>query len=393
MSTISAPGMRGINRSAILEVIRRESPISRAAIAQALGVSLPTVMRIVDDLIEEKLVRPQGEKEWSGGRRRSLLEFNAGAHVVIGIDLGGTKIYGAIADLGGTILEEVEVKNHRTSGEESFNRLSEAISILLKSPSLADRRLHGIGVGAPGVTRFREGIVTWAPSLNWREFPLRKKLVAQFALPVMVDNDTNLAALGEHWFGAAQDCQSVVLVAIGTGIGAGIILNGQMYRGAHEASGEVGYILPGRQFLGNRYEGFGALENVASGTGIAEQARQRLKGDLSPAKLANITAESVFEAAARGEAWAQAVMEETLDYLALMVANIGAILDPEIIVLSGGMIQSRDFVTPLVKRIEGTIPSVPQIVASKLGYQATVLGAVANVLQNTEDFYMVHKLS
>src|SRR5215468_4778646 len=124
LSTLSAPGMRGINRSAILEIIRRESPISRTAIAQKLQVSLPTVMRIVDDLIEEGLVRTQEQKQWSGGRRRSLLEFNASEHVVIGVDLGGTKIYGAIADVGGRILEEVEARRHQSSGDGSFEVLT-----------------------------------------------------------------------------------------------------------------------------------------------------------------------------------------------------------------------------------------------------------------------------
>src|SRR5690349_11700114 len=123
--------MRGINRSAILEIIRRQSPISRAAIAQKLQVSLPTVMRIVDDLIEEGLVRNQEEKEWTGGRRRSLLEFNASDHVVVGVDLGGTKIYGAIADVGGRILQEVEVKRHQSSGDESLEVLATVIETLM----------------------------------------------------------------------------------------------------------------------------------------------------------------------------------------------------------------------------------------------------------------------
>ena len=106
--TITSSAMRDINRSAILEIIRRESPISRTAITQKLGVSLPTVMRIVEGLIEEGFVRPHGDSEWSGGRRRSLLEFNADGFVVLGIDMGGTKMYGAISDLGGKLLDEVD---------------------------------------------------------------------------------------------------------------------------------------------------------------------------------------------------------------------------------------------------------------------------------------------
>ena len=110
--------MRGINRSAILEIIRRESPIARTTIAQRLGVSLPTVMRIVDGLIDEGFVRPQGKTEWTGGRRRPLLEFNADGYVVLGVDMGGTeKMYGAVSEIGGNIINEAEVDRLGASGD------------------------------------------------------------------------------------------------------------------------------------------------------------------------------------------------------------------------------------------------------------------------------------
>ncbi|HVO43179.1 MAG TPA: ROK family transcriptional regulator [Aggregatilineales bacterium] len=393
LSTISAPGMRGINRSAILDIIRRESPISRVAIAQKLGVSLPTVMRIVDDLIAEGLVRPQGTTEWSGGRRRALLEFNANGHVVIGVDLGGTRLYGAIADLGGKILQEVELSRHRLSGEEIYGCLEDVIERLLKSPELHDRRLYGIGVGAPGVTLHREGIVTWAPSLDWRDYPLKAKLTERFALPVMVDNDLNLATLGEYWFGAGQNTQTMALIVVGAGLGSGIIINGALYRGAHEASGEVGDVIPGREFLSRRYDGFGALESQVSGTGVVRRAREALKDQLSPAELVDLTAEVVFEARERGLPWATKIIDEALEYLAIMVANIAALLDPDLIVLGGGTITSSDLAAPVARLIAGTMPVQPNLVPSQLGYRATVLGAVVNVLHNSEDFYRVHKLS
>jgi len=385
--------MRGINRSAILDIIRRESPISRVAIAQKLGVSLPTVMRIVDDLIAEGLVRPQGTTEWSGGRRRALLEFNANGHVVIGVDLGGTRLYGAIADLGGKILQEVELSRHRLSGEEIYGCLEDVIERLLKSPELHDRRLYGIGVGAPGVTLHREGIVTWAPSLDWRDYPLKAKLTERFALPVMVDNDLNLATLGEYWFGAGQNTQTMALIVVGAGLGSGIIINGALYRGAHEASGEVGDVIPGREFLSRRYDGFGALESQVSGTGVVRRAREALKDQLSPAELVDLTAEVVFEARERGLPWATKIIDEALEYLAIMVANIAALLDPDLIVLGGGTITSSDLAAPVARLIAGTMPVQPNLVPSQLGYRATVLGAVVNVLHNSEDFYRVHKLS
>src|SRR5512136_2990710 len=189
--TITSSAMRDINRSAILEIIRRESPISRSTIAERLDVSLPTVMRIVDGLIAEGFVRLHGGTEWSGGRRRPLLEFDAEGHLVIGVDMGGTKIFGALSDLGGTILDEVNIAQHGTSGEDSFNRLTTLIDTLLASPKLEGRQVHGIGVGAPGITLHNEGIVTWANTLHWQNFPLKQRLSELYSLPITIDNDVN----------------------------------------------------------------------------------------------------------------------------------------------------------------------------------------------------------
>ena len=204
-STITAAEMRGINRSAILEIIRRESPIARTTIAKRLGISLPTVMRIVDQLVEEGFVRPHGETEWSGGRRRALLEFNSHGNVVLGVDMGGTKLYGALSEISGRIIAESEVDRNGAEGEQIYKLLTALIDELLACPELRGRRVRGIGVGAPGITRHREGIVKWAYALNWKDFPLKERLHKKYRLPITVDNDVNLAALGELWFGAGQN--------------------------------------------------------------------------------------------------------------------------------------------------------------------------------------------
>src|SRR5512140_2889778 len=202
--TITASAMRDINRSAILEIIRRDSPISRSSIAERLDISLPTVMRIVDELMEEGLVRAQGTKEWSGGRRRPLLEFNADGFVVLGVDMGGLRMYGAVSDLGGSVLDEETMDRNGFSGEENFNCLLELIDKLLASPKIVGRNVRGIGVGAPGITLHKDGIVKWAYSLGWQNFPLKSRLANKYSLPITVDNDVNLAAMGEHWFGVGQ---------------------------------------------------------------------------------------------------------------------------------------------------------------------------------------------
>lgn len=392
--TITSAAMREINRSAILEIIRRESPIARSTIAQRLDVSLPTVMRIVDTLMEEGFIRQHGSKEWSGGRKRPLLEFNPQGRLILGVDMGGTKMYGALSDLGGNILDEVNVGSHGSNAEESFSRLATLIDTLLSSPKLAGRQVDGIGVGAPGITLHKEGVVTWASTLHWKNFPLKQRLSERYPLPITVDNDVNLAAMGELWFGAGQNTQNMVMVAIGTGIGAGIIIDGALYRGSNEASGEIGNMLPGCEFLGKNYQAFGALESVASGTGIAERARMILKRKRSEEELEELTAEDVFEAAKQRQSWAWRVIDETVDYLAIAIANLAVAFDPEVIILGGGVSRSAEMlVQPILYRMEGTIPTLPKLVVSSLGLRAGVMGAITNVLHNTSNFYVVHKLS
>lgn len=386
--------MRSINRSAVLDVLRQNSPIARSQIANRLNISLPTVMRVVDDLIAEDLVRPQGSSEATKGRPRSLLEFNGKAHAVVGIDLGGTRMFGALADLSGTIQHELRSPLNASDRDSSLQYLCNLIQSLLDAPRPPGQRIRGIGVGAPGVTLCREGIVTWAPSLGWRDLPLRDILREHFNLPVWVENDVNLAALGELGYGAGQGARDLVCIAIGTGIGAGIIIDGSLYRGHNEASGEIGYMVPGIEFLGRRYDQFGALETLASGTGVAERARQLLVAEGVPPPPEGLDAECVFAAARGGQQWAQRVVDETIDYLSLAIANISALLNPELIILGGGIARSADLlIEPILRRLEGVIPCVPRLVASSLGRRATVMGAIALVLNATTEQFVVKRLS
>jgi glucokinase len=308
--------------------------------------------------------------------------------------MGGTKFYGAISDLGGNVLDELDMGRHRTTGEGNYERLIELIDALLSSPNLKGRKVRGIGVGAPGITLHQEGIVKWAYTLNWRDFPLKARLAAHYHLPITVDNDVNLAAMGELWFGVGQNSQNMILLVCEKGIGAGIIIDGALYRGASEASGEIGNFIPGRDFLGKNYQDFGALESVASGTGILDRARNRLKSRRDPAELESMTEEDIFKAAINKQPWAVSVVDEMVDYLAIAVANLSVSFDPELSVLGGGISPFGNLlVEPILRRIQGTIPTPPKLVVSSLGLRAGVMGAITNVLHNTSNFYVVKKLS
>jgi predicted NBD/HSP70 family sugar kinase len=219
-------------------------------------------------------------------------------------------------------------------------------------------------------------------------------LTERYKLPITVDNDVNLAAMGELWFGAGQDVQNMILIVVGSGIGAGIIIDGALYRGGSEASGEIGNFIPGREFLENNYQDYGALEKVASGIGIVERAKASLRSKQGTTELPSLTMDDVFIAARQGQAWAVSVINETVDYLAIAIVNLTVSFDPELIVLGGGISPFADMlVEPILQRIEGVIPSLPHLVISSLGLRAGVMGAITNVLHNTSNFYVVHKLS
>jgi glucokinase len=223
--------------------------------------------------------------------------------------------------------------------------------------------------------------------------PLKAILSDRFGLPVFVENDVNLAALGELGFGAGRSAENLVSIAIGTGIGAGIVIGGALYRGHNRAAGEIGYLLPGLECLGQRYDGFGALESRASGTGIAEAARRALTEAGLPIPEGGITAEDVFAAAREGHGWAQRVVDQTVDYLSQAIVAVSALLDPEVIVLGGGVSRSADLlIEPILRRIDGVVPFTPRLVVSPLGSRAAVMGAIMLVLNGTMEHLVVKRL-
>jgi len=376
--------IRRLNRSSVLDLVRQTSPISPTEISSRLNLSLPTIMRILEELGHEGLVVRLDEQQYSGGRPRSLVSFNGASHAVIGLDLGGTKMYGTVADLCGTVQAEVYRASVPANAEENLNLTIDLIEELLQVPRREGQKVLGIGVGAPGVTLYEEGVVTWAPSLGWRDLPLRDILAERFRLSVVVENDVNLAALGEYGFGVARGASSLVCLAVGTGIGSGIVLERKIYRGYHQSAGEVGYLLPSKEALGKRYEYFGALESLASGTGVVQRAQEHLRSHRSDFEIENLTAEKVFDLARSGEAWAQTIVDDTVDYLALIIAAISVVLDPEVIVLGGGVSRSADIlVEPILNRLQGCLPAPVRLVVSNLGYRAAVMGAIMLVLDTS----------
>lgn len=400
LRTISATQMRIINQSAVLELLRRETTISRSDIGRKLNISLPTVMRIIDGLLKRNLVVELDEKEYSGGRRKQLLQFNQKDNVVIGIDLGGMMIYAALADIGGKIIADknFSLGDLADSEEKLFSSLIQIINDFLDMARQQGKKVLGVGIGAPGITRREDGVVVWAPSTRWRNFPLKKKIQDEFPdLTILVDNDANLAALGEQWFGAGSNYRDIFFLSLGGGTGGAVILDGNLYRGAHAAAGEIGSSLPGKDCLSFVKERYGALEMSTSGNGILTQAHNALKDQRSEAELNAIDLEMIQKAFAAGEIWATSIVDQLVDSIAVAIVNATSLIDPEVVILYGQVVeafnQNNFLVNAIEKKVRGLPPFDPTITASLLGKKAVIMGTITDVLYLTNNFFTVREVS
>ncbi len=389
--------LRKVNQSAILELIREQGPLSRSEIARLLHISPATVTRIVTELLQKRVIQERGARLAPFGRRPIMLEFNPRASLIIGVYVHRNMI-GAISDLNGEILKRIA--QPAQPGEAGIQQLIALVRTLYDMACEYELPVRGVGIGAPSIVFYREGVVAWAPSLGWRNVPLKALMEQVLGLPVFVENEVNLIALGESWRGAGRDVDTLVCISLGAGIGAGIVLSGFLYRGAHCAAGEIGYLLPGTQYLGRPYEGFGCLEDLAGSVGIVRRAQEKLATGQNSVlrewlenKEVQLTAEMVFLAARRGDECALQVVDEIADYLALAVASLSCVLDPHRIIFSGDLVEFADmFVERIAARLNGALPSVPELVVSQLGTDAAVLGALAMALFETDEGVFVQRV-
>ena len=258
----------------IARVVRDQEALSRAAISINLDKSPTTIGRAVDHLISEDIINETGEKERTGvGRPSKLLKFNESFCSVLTVDLRSTEVYAAVTDLAGNILTTA-VRNF-DSGDtaKSIQDLIELIRNLCQTavnlPPIAV-----LVIGAPSIVNAGGGIIEWAPSLNWTDVPLKKILEEEFPTTVLVENDVNLAALGEFWKGAGRKInKNMLFVSVGAGIGAGIILNGELYMGSTHAAGEVAYYITDVNVLRENAGEIGNLESRVGQDGIIRTAQ------------------------------------------------------------------------------------------------------------------------
>ncbi|MFQ5835651.1 MAG: ROK family transcriptional regulator [bacterium] len=376
--------IRDINRSMVLETIEKKGPISRADISRLTKISSPTISLAVEYFLKKGIVKEKGIGESSGGRKPTLIELNSNGGFVIGVDLGGTNIKLVLVNLCGKTVKKVKgTAINSSSKNKILDRLKEIIHSVIDESDTDRDLILGIGIGISGVSD-ESGRVSFAPALGWEDMPVKDLLREEFKIPVAVENDVNAAALGEKLFGVGKTVENFVFVAIGTGVGAGIIINGKLYKGFANAAGEVGYLVMGEKYLKDYRKGFGCLESLISGPAIAAKAANQMRSynsgstGISFRQDKNITAKDVFEAAKRKDKVALKIVEEVNKYLAIGLGNVSALLNPEMIVLGGGISRQEDILLkPLREMIAKITPIPPKIVISWLGDDAGVIGAAA----------------
>lgn len=396
-SVRSPAGPDAAARAAVLRYIRDIPQTTRTHLAAHLGLSASTVSRIVARLQGEQLVLEGPSIERAAlGRRPTTLAFNGSAFHLVGVEISGRRLTAAVTDLDGTMWHASNRMLPQRGGAAAVEVAVSTITALMETAVSDGLRVRGIGIGAPGVTDFARGSVTWAPALGWRDLPLRDLVEDRLGLPTFVENDINLAALGEHWLGAGRGAESMAYVHVSEGIGAGLVIGGELWRGHHHSAGEVGYVLPDRASLNGSFTDVGAMESVATTAGItqwlAAPVRRHRRTELRDGNPA--TPARVFAAAARGERLADELAEELLDHIAMMLTSLLAVLDPHIVVLGGDLASEAGqwAVEGLADRIGRVLPAMGELRLSSLGDAAGVLGASALALLEVEELHLRPRL-
>ena len=300
--------------------------------------------------------------------------------LVAAIDLGGSHFSSVLADEQGRFLARAASSIGGDEGPERIlGMIADAVEEMLKKRHSSREDLRAVGLAVPGLVDPETGTVGAAANLaGWIDVPVAEMLRRRLPVPVRVENDVNLAALGEIWQGAGRGRRHLLFVAPGTGIGAGVIIGGRLHRGAHRFAGEIGYSCPGPEHLEADYGLLGRLEALASGPGLLRRARQRLGERLT----ADATARDVFEMARAGDAEAIALCEETATLIGIAVGNAVTVLDPEMIVFGGGLSREGETLLSRVREVVYRIvPVRPEIVVSALGEEAQLYGAVLMALE------------
>jgi predicted NBD/HSP70 family sugar kinase len=364
--------IRTLNEQLLLERMRSNGPVSRRELASASGLSKPTVALALTSLERDALVQHAGRRVGGRGRNASLYEIRSDAGFVLGLDVGREFVRGAVTDLAGTVRARQSRAARSSSGAARVRELAALADDLLQAAGVGSNgTMLQTVVGSPGIVEPGGRALQLAPNLpGWERPAVLRDLRRLLGGETMIENDVDAAAVAEREHGHGRDASTFAFVSVGTGIGMGLVLDGKLHRGAHGAAGEIAFLpLTDGDLDPRDAQRRGALESAASAAAVVRAARRagtRLR-----------SARGVFAAAAAGDERAQEIVAEQASIVARALAAIVAVVDPELIVLGGGIGRAPDFAEEVGDALARISPVVPDVRPSALGENAVVDGCLA----------------
>jgi glucokinase-like ROK family protein len=386
--------VRQINLSAVMRHLRENGRLSRAALAEITGLNKTTVSSLVGELIERRFVREVGLEQVGTGRPGMMLAFNPAAGCIISGEIGVDFISVLCTDFAPQILWRCQERIDPEMGQQAI--VDRSLSLLHRAIDAGSKSCHtvlGLAIGVPGLVDQATGTLLFAPNLGWENVPLGTLLQESFQAPVSVGNEANMAALGEHYFGAAQGYREVLYISAGVGLGGGIVHDGHVFTGVTGVAGEFGHMTmdPGGEpcNCGNR----GCWETQVSQRALFRHVRQGMASgrtsklsEMAGGDLAQLTVPMVVEAARSGDAVAREALDRVGRDLGIGIASLVNALNPELVVFGGILSLAWEFLHPVVqeelqRRVLRWNREAIQVVLAQHGSDACVMGCVAQVLQ------------
>jgi predicted NBD/HSP70 family sugar kinase len=378
------PLLKHLNECTVLEAIRAGAPISRAEISRRAGISKPTVSLALQTLVDAGLVREAARGPSGPSYGAVFFEPVPEAAYVLGLDLGARFLRGAVCDLAGEVRARQDVELRGADADGALQAIATLRESLVAAAALPVERIDGIVLGVPGVVDAKTSTLHLTspniPGLEGRAFGV--ELGDLLGIDVTLENDVNLAAVGERWAGVARGVDDFAFLSVGTGMGMGLVLGGELHRGNHGAAGEVDWALAG------------LAEDVdPSADGVAALAERVAPAGSTGTSLAPpYDARAVFAAARRGDPLGRTVVEEVARRIAAHITPIAAVADPALVVLGGGLGANGDLLlTPVRRLLAAWIPYPPRIEISSLGEAAVLMGALAVGLRSALDNVFVNR--
>lgn len=378
------------NSQLVLRTIYRQGEISRVDIARQTGLTRTTVSDVVGRFIQEGLVVETGVSPSRGGKRAILLRVDDEARHLVGIDLANSAFRGAVVNLRGKIVQRLSLPVQDRDGEAALGLVFTLIDQLLQ---LTDRPILGVGIGTPGLMDPVNRVVRYAVNLDWYNLPLGSLLEERYQMPIYIANDSQAAALAEFTFGRQAEANNLVVIKAGRGVGAGIVLNGELFYGDSQSAGEIGHVrmVPGGERC--RCGNTGCLETLVSTRTLRRKAREiaAQQPDSCLNQLAaspeEIDSDTVLRAHQAGDPSVQELIAETGDYLGIAAARLAGALNVDQIILAGRLARfGEGIIAPMQKRVrQDILPALAehtQVRPSLFGDDVVILGAASLILRH-----------